>query len=244
MKTLAIDIETSPNIAHVWSLWNQNVGLPQLIEPSRMICFAAQWIDQSHGVFHSEHHESRLYMINAAWCLLEDADAVITYNGDRFDLPHLRREFLEAGFPPPSPFKSIDLLKTAKRVFRFPSNKLAYITKALGFEGKLETGGHELWKACMAGEANAWAKMEAYNRRDTAELIPLYERLLPWIPGHPSHAAFAGDDRCPACGDKWLIRQGYAFLRAGKYQRYVCGACGKWSRSSKRSEGTSIVEVA
>jgi chromosome partitioning protein len=32
LKVLLLDIETSPNLAHVWGIWQQNVGLSQLLE--------------------------------------------------------------------------------------------------------------------------------------------------------------------------------------------------------------------
>jgi len=34
MQILLLDIETAPNTAHVWGLWNQNVSLNQLMESS------------------------------------------------------------------------------------------------------------------------------------------------------------------------------------------------------------------
>ncbi len=54
MKILTIDIETSPNLAHVWGLWNQNVGLPQLLEPTQMISFAAKWYETKSVQFYSD----------------------------------------------------------------------------------------------------------------------------------------------------------------------------------------------
>ena len=46
MKTLTLDIETAPQVAHVWGLWQQNVGLPQLLESGYVMCFAAKWEDR------------------------------------------------------------------------------------------------------------------------------------------------------------------------------------------------------
>ena len=54
MKILAIDIETSPNLADVWGLWQQNVSLNQLRESTRMLCFAAQWQGSKRITFASE----------------------------------------------------------------------------------------------------------------------------------------------------------------------------------------------
>src|SRR5690348_2588211 len=126
MRTLAIDIETSPNLADVWGLWQQNVGLNQLRESSEMLCFAAQFEDEP-VQFYSSWDDGQVGMAAAAHRLLDEADAVLHYNGRRFDVPHLNREMLAAGFRPPSPFKQIDLLREVKSTFQFPSYKLAYV---------------------------------------------------------------------------------------------------------------------
>jgi hypothetical protein len=244
MKLLIIDIETTPNLAHVWGMWNQNIGKNQLLDPTHMMSFAAKWVGEDKVFFYSEYHHGREKMVRAAHTLLSEADAVIHYNGKRFDVPHLHREFLLLGLLPPAPFKQIDLLEVVKKQFEFPFNALAYVSKALGLEGKAETGGHELWISCMAGSKKAWNKMKEYNIQDVVLLEPMYQMLLPWIPGHPSYGAMTGEDVCPACGSDQLVREGYAYTTVGKFQRWHCAECGKWSRSSKRVDHTTITQVA
>jgi DNA polymerase III epsilon subunit-like protein len=84
-------------------------------------------------------------MLKKIHSLLDECDAVIHYNGTRFDIPTLNKEFLEAGMPPPSPYHQIDLLKTSRKEFRFPSNKLDYVARALGLGQKTKHEGFELW---------------------------------------------------------------------------------------------------
>src|SRR5690606_41747736 len=91
-------------------------------------------------------------MVKEAHRLLSAADAVIHFNGQRFDIPHLNREFVEAGLTPPSPYSQIDLLKVVKKNFRFPSNKLDYVTKKLGLDHKVQNGGHQLSVKGMADQ--------------------------------------------------------------------------------------------
>lgn len=244
MKTLLIDIETTPNLAHVWDLWNQNVSINQLQVPSEMMCFSAQWLEVGTTYFYSGHELGRKTIVTEAHRLLDTADAVVHYNGKRFDVPHLNREFLQAGLLPPSPYKQIDLCDVVKKVFRFPSNKLDYVLRALGLEGKVSHYGHELWVRCMAGDEEAWDLMRDYNVRDVRALAELYAILLPWIPGHPSHGAFEGADRCPACGGASLTKQGFAYTAVSRYQRFRCDDCGKWSRGTRRLAATAITEVA
>ena len=242
MRTLLLDCETSPIQAWVWGLWQQNVGLNQIIEPTHVICMAYKWLGESKVGFQSTRHPDNI-MVSKAWDLLDEADCVMHYNGAAFDIPHLRREFLEAGLTPPSPFRQIDLLTTARKMFRFPSNKLAYITEALGLEGKVKHEGFELWTKCLAGDPKAWKKMQKYNERDVTLLEDLYELLQPWIPSHPSHAAFTGEHVCPACGGSDLKRRGFAYTAVSKFDQWLCSSCGKWSRSTHRETGADITSV-
>ena len=53
MRTLLLDVETSPNTAHVWGLWQQTVSLNQLMESSRVMCWAAKWVDEKVILFDS-----------------------------------------------------------------------------------------------------------------------------------------------------------------------------------------------
>src|SRR5262249_40442152 len=177
MKRLLIDIESSPNLAHVWALWNQNIGLTQLIKSGEVICFSAKWYREPEVTFWSEYHHGREQMLSAAWTLLDDADAVISYNGRRYDVPRLNSQFIQRGWPPPAPFKQIDLYDTVKRQFDFPSRKLAYVVETLGIGSKIEHEGHELWVKCMNDDANAWGRMREYNMRDTELLEPLHDVL-------------------------------------------------------------------
>ena len=70
-------------------------------------------------------------MLEGIHKLLDEADAVIHYNGKRFDIPSLNKEFLLNGMFPPAPFKEIDLLTVARGRFRFVSNKLDYVAQQL-----------------------------------------------------------------------------------------------------------------
>jgi hypothetical protein len=243
VRILEIDIETSPNLAHVWDLWQQNVALNQLLQSTEMLCFAAKWYRERPVMFFSGHRDSKATMIESAHKLLDQADAVIHYNGRRFDVPHLNREFVEVGMRPPSPFAQIDLYQVVKRRFKFPSNKLDYVSRTLGLKGKVKHEGHELWVKCMAGDARAWKNMERYNKQDVLLLEELYDVLLPWIPSHPSRVVVDGVEGCPACGSTQLTRQGFAYTGVSKYQRFRCSDCGKWSRGSKRIAAADIREV-
>lgn len=242
MKILAIDIETSPNLADVWGLWNQNVSLSQLRQSSRMISFAAKFLDEKKVYFYSDFHHGHTAMVSEAHVLLTKADALLHFNGNRFDIPALNSEFLLEGLTPPAPSKNVDLYRVAKKNFKFPSYKLQYISTALGLAGKVHHEGHALWTKCMSGDAKAWARMKKYNVQDILLLEELYEKLLPWI-DHPHRGLYSGNDAvCSNCGSEELIKEGFSYTGQGKYQRFSCKICGRWSRGTKRIGSVSIVK--
>lgn len=244
MRLLVLDIETRPNLAYVWGIWNQNIGTNQIAEACEMVCFSAKWVDKHKVTFKSTYHDGKSKMLQSLWTLLDEADAVIHYNGKRFDIPHINREFLEAEMDPPSPYRHIDLLQAVKKRFRFPSNKLEYIVQELGIGEKLKHEGFDLWVRCIANEESAWKLMRQYNINDVALTELLYERIKPWIPNIPSHAAFSGERVCPACGSKDIQNRGMAYTQQSAYRRFVCLDCGKWGRETKAVKTVSVREVA
>jgi uncharacterized protein len=242
---LLLDIENRPNKVLEWDLWKPGYSLDKLQEPNGLLCFAAKWLGdpRRETVFWSEQDGHRT-MVQAAHVLLDEADVIVHYYGKRHDIPWLNTEFLQEGLKPPAPYRQIDLCEVVKRQFSFPSNRLDYVSKALGLGGKASTGGFGTWIGCMEDDPGAWKRMERYNRQDVWLLEGLYKRLQPWIPGHPSHAVFQGGNMCPRCGSERLQKRGYAFTLQSSFQRYQCQACGGWSRSTKRTDGVTIREVA
>lgn len=231
MRILLLDLETAPNLATVWGLFKQNISLNQLIDSSYTLCWAAKWYGEDVIYFDSIHRSTPKQMTKRIHKLLDEADAVVHYNGKRFDIPTLNRDFLLQGLTPPSPYKQIDLLTTVRTQFRAPSNKLDYWVNKLGLGTKVKHEGHELWLKCMNGDDEAWGRMEEYNINDVDILEKLYDKVRPWIKNHPNHAVHSGDISCPNCGGNHLQRRGLAITSTLKYQRYRCKDCGTWSRS-------------
>lgn len=234
MKILFLDIETSPNTAHVWGLWNQNVSINQLLESSYTLCWAAKWADDDVVMYDSIYQSTPKQMIRRIHRLLELADVVVHYHGTHFDIPTLNKEFILFNLPPPSPYQQVDLLKTVRKRFRFASNKLGYVAERLKLGKKYDHEGHTLWIRCMDNDANAWQEMEKYNRHDVVLLEKLYYKLLPWIKSHPNRSVYEGTANCPTCGSFSFQKRGFAITQAGKYQRYQCKDCHTWFRSTQR----------
>lgn len=243
-RILTIDIETAPSIVYSFDRWNVNIGLSQVVEDGRVICFAAKWLDSDEVMFWSEHHDGHEAMVRAAWDLLDQADAVITYNGAKFDVPHLNREFMLAGLGRPAPHKDIDLLKVVKSKSKWESNKLDNIASRLGLGQKIKHEGFELWKLCLAGDSDAWSRMRSYNEQDVVLTEELYRRLLPWITNHPSTGLYtAGERDCPYCGSEDIVRRGFYETKTSRFQRFRCRDCGGWSKEATRVAKVQITAI-
>lgn len=235
MKCLLLDIETAPNLCHTWGLWQQNVGLPQIIKGGYTMCWAAKWLGEKDIYFNSIHQSTPKAMLKQIHRMLNEADAVIHYNGTKFDIPTLNREFILHGLTPPAPYRQIDLLRTARSQFKFASNKLDYVANFLGLGTKTKHRGHQLWIDCMAKDPSAWEEMTEYNINDVILLEAVYAVLKPWIKNHPNQNLYSeGEHVCPNCGGLHLQRRGTSYTISGKYQRYQCKGCGSWSRSVKK----------
>lgn len=232
MKILLLDIETAPNTAYVWGIFKENIPIARLRDSSYVMCFAAKWLGEKKVIFSSVHHDTPEDMLKKIHSMLDEADAVVHYNGTKFDIPTLNKEFLLYGMSPPAPYKQIDLLNTVRNQFKFVSNKLDYVSQQLGLGQKHDTT-FELWVKCMEGVKAAWKKMEAYNKQDVLLLEKLYARLLPWIKNHPNVGLYKEENLvCPVCGKSDYQSRGWYYGTTTRYQRYQC-KCGKWMRGTK-----------
>jgi predicted RNA-binding Zn-ribbon protein involved in translation (DUF1610 family) len=232
MRILVLDIETSPNIAHVWRCYKENVSPDQLLRSHDILCWAAKWYGDNAVYFGSGYHTTYRHMLDSIHALLDEADVVVHFNGKKFDIPHLNRAFICEGLLPPSTYKQVDLLEVVKNNFRFPMNKLQHVALALGLGCKEEHEGHKLWVKCMNGDAAAWARMHKYNIQDVRLTESLYDKLLPWVSNHPNHNLFVDADTrlCPNCGSADVHKRGFHYTIVSRFQRYKCNNCGAWSR--------------
>lgn len=238
MKLLFLDIETSPNTALVWGFYQQNVGMNMVLATGKTLCWSAKFLGEEKTHQASLYTHSRFEMLSILQSLLDEADAVVHYNGTKFDIPIINKEFLEFKLNPPSPYRQIDLLKTVRSQFRFQINKLDFVCRQLGLGTKVDNRGIQLWIDCMNNTSpEAWKEMLTYNAQDVILTESLYYRLRPWIRQHPNVAVVAQKEHsCPHCASLALQRRGFYFTNSGKYQRYRCNECGTWSRT-RATEG-------
>jgi DNA polymerase elongation subunit (family B) len=233
-KILVLDIETAPNRAYFWGpVYKQNINPDWIDANGYVLCWTAKWLGSDEVIFRRLLNKKHKILLLAMHELLDEAHAVVHYNGKKFDIPTLNKEFLTHGITPPSPYKQIDLLKTMWDTFLFPSNKLDYIAQTLKIGEKLRHEGPELWLKCMADNDEAWNKMESYNRRDVELTEKLYMKLRPWIRSHPNVGSISGGDVCPTCGSFNFNRDKEHLAQVLRYARYQCADCGTWFRSNK-----------
>lgn len=234
MKILFLDLETTPNLAHVWGLWNQNIAISQLVNHTQVICFGARWHGTKQVIFKSIHHDGQQAMLQEMHRVLDEADIVIGWNSQNFDIKHMNREFLEHGMTPPSPHRDLDLMRVVKQQFRIPSNKLDYVAQLLGVGAKTQHTGFQLWLDCMAGDDKAWKLMRKYQIQDVNLLIDLYAELKPWIRNGPNIAALEHiHTGCRNCASTNLQKRGTQLSGRTLYQRYRCNDCGTWNRGER-----------
>lgn len=223
-KILFIDIETSPIIAHVWRLFDQNVGLNQIEVDWSILSFAAKWKGSDEIIYmdtsdQSDYNDDSC-LLDSLWRLLNEADIVVGQNSKRFDVKKINARFVLNGMPKPSSFRQIDTMLIAKAQFSFTSNKLEYMTDKLCVQFKKLTHskfpGHTLWKECLDGNPEAWEDMRLYNEMDVYSLEELYDILSSWDTTLPNFDVYVDGILDMS---EWE-EDGYVFSQVGKYQRY------------------------
>lgn len=243
-KILILDIETAPLLANIWGIWNQNISTDNIKSDWFMLTWACKWLFEkkvySARVTPKEAKENRdSRIVKSLIEMLNQADIVVTHNGDRFDLPRINTRSIINRLTPPLPYISIDTLKSAKRHFDFTSNKLDYINKVLSLPQKTHTD-MELWRDCFNGDEKALKRMETYNINDVRIHEQTYLMMRPYIRPHPNIGLHIIDqhERCPSCGSNELTDTGktyYTTASAFEMFRCKCGSVGRRRKALKRS---------
>jgi predicted RNA-binding Zn-ribbon protein involved in translation (DUF1610 family) len=241
-RILNIDVETAPNRTYSWGLYNQFIAINQIEEPGYMLSFAAKWYGEKEIIFRSIYHDGKDDMLQTLWDLIDEADAVLGWNSQCFDIKHIKRELLEGGYLPPTDVKHIDLLKVVRKEFKFASNKLDFISQRLDIGYKLKHQGFQLWRDCMAFDKKAWAIMKRYNKKDVQLVEEAYEILKPWINTATLNFALFSETghACPRCGCESLeLLDKPRRTNACEYDQYRCEDCGFIARSGSKRERAS-----
>jgi len=248
-NVLILDIERMPGRAKIqhrgltiegefWDLsgWKHTIGYrihpDNVLEWPRTICAAWNWYGQDRVHFASEWGKGgREGMLRTIWDAYNKAQIVVGHNIDGFDTKKLKAEWLGIGLNPPSPFKSVDTLKVARREFGYESNTLDSLCTRLGLVAKTDRYEIEVARAACAGNREAQRRIKGYNCGDIAATTGLYDILRPWHPSHPHSVMNTSDDR-KSCNSCWTTdpdhfeANGFKLANQILYRLYLCRNCG------------------
>ncbi len=178
-KILIYDIETSPNIGWFWRAgYKQDITYQQIIQERAIICISYKWYgeDQIFNLaWDKEQNDS--FIIEQFVNVMNEADLLVAHNGDNFDLKWLRTRALIHNIKMLPNYKQFDTLKIARGKLLFNSNRLDYISKVLGFEGKKSTT-VDLWKdVVFKNDRFALKEMLDYCDEDVRQLEKVFHEL-------------------------------------------------------------------
>jgi DNA polymerase elongation subunit (family B) len=246
LRVLVLDIELAPMTAYIWSLKDQYVGVKQLKTDWYVIAWGAKWLGEpaSKVIYRDQQHAKKIEddksILKELWDLLNEADVVITQNGEKFDGPKLNARFILNDMRPPKPYKHLDTYKLVRKVAAFTSNGLEYLTHKLCTKYRKLSHQHfpglSLWIECIAGNKKAWAEMREYNVHDVLSTEELYMKIRAWAPeSMPTpYISDKSGASCKVCGDSGRMqRRGFAVKNKFKYQRWQCQECGGWATGDR-----------
>jgi len=181
-RILIYDIETSFNIGWFWRTgFKVNISPEQIIEERAIICISYKWLgeDQVYNLVWDKEHNDK-FLLEQFIEVLNDADLIVAHNGDNFDLKWIKTRAFIHRLPMLIDYPQFDTLKVARKKFNFQSNKLDYISKLLGEDGKIPTD-INLWKRIiLKNDKKALEEMLIYCDEDVRQLEHVYNVIAGW----------------------------------------------------------------
>jgi transcription elongation factor Elf1 len=235
-----IDLETSPSLSWVFGFYETDVIAVE--EDWRILSFAWKELGSKKTNVKSlpdypsykKDIDDDKALVKDLWKVMNEADILIAHNGDKFDFRKANARFLYHGLQPPSPYKTVDTLKIARRHFKFDSNRLDDLARYLKIGKKLATQGFKsTWLGCVKGDDKAWKTMCRYNMHDVDLLEAIYFKLRAWSTSHPHLDSFTKNGYCPTCQSSKVQKRGINVSKTGYRERLHCQSCGAWYSGNK-----------
>lgn len=181
-KVLIWDIETSYNIVSSWRVGSK-VNLPHysIIKERAIICISYKWLgeNQVYTLTWDKNQDDK-FMLEQFIDVMNEADILVAHFGDKFDMKWVKTRALKHGLEMLPNYVTVDTKWLASKHFYLNSNKLDYIAKFLGFEGKIQTE-PELWdKIILEKDNKALIQMIEYCEEDVRQLEKVYNKLKVW----------------------------------------------------------------
>lgn len=240
IKRLFFDIETSYYLVPTFQFWKVNINTDNIIRDKKIICICYKWQyeDKVHRlVWDKEQDDTKL--IKDFIQVIKQADEIVAHNGDKFDMKELRtRAILTDNLMFPV-YRTLDTLKKARQYFRFPSNKLDYLGKALNLGRKLDHEGMQMWiDICEHKNKEALDKMVDYCEQDVILLEDVYHAISPYIYHNTNFAVLKGGHKwhCPECASENVQLSHTDATAMGVIRRHMkCNDCRKFFKISNRT---------
>lgn len=188
-RVLIVDVETSPILAWVWGLYDQNIPLNMVVKHGSMLSWAAKFAGESKVYYKDMRGKEKDLqdteeLVAPLWDLLDQAEIVIWQNGNKFDYKKINERFIKHKMGRPSRYKTVDTTLLARKEFAFTSNKLEYLAERFGVKYKKlkhkNFPGFSLWDECMKGNKKAWSEIEKYNKYDILCLEEVFLAMAPY----------------------------------------------------------------
>lgn len=229
IKRLFWDIETAPCVVYSWGVgYNLTLSHENIVKERKIICIAYKWQHESRvTVLTWDSNQDDRAMLAKFIEVANEADELVAHHGNHFDMPWLRTRCLLHGLDPIPIYKTVDTKALAGKYFYFCSNKLDYLSKAMGFGGKIKTD-FQLWVRVMQGDTKALAYMARYCGVDVVKLQKVFTRMAAFVKPKSHVGVLNGDDKftCPHCGCVHVGHDKVRTTAAGTVQHQMrCRAC-------------------
>lgn len=227
-RRLYFDIETSYGVYWAWRTGKQFLSSRQLIESPKVICICYKWHDEDevHELHWTKSHSEKT-MLKKFSKILNEADEVCAHNGDRFDIKFFRGRCFINGVLVVPEITTLDTLKLAKKM-TLPSYKLNDLDKLCGGDGKMDTGGIDLWHDTQNNKPGALDKMIEYCKKDVLVLERVHKKLEPYFYSNMHIGMLEKSDKltCPYCTGKDFHLDKTRTTKTGIVKRQMkCNSC-------------------
>jgi len=182
---LLFDIEVTPNLTMNWEPRIYSGYLPpeNIVQERVISCIAWKWLKgprifSSHFAINKFDDRGCIERFLHAW---QKADAVITQNGDEFDVKWVRGRAAIHKLPVMKEVLQIDTKKMSKKAFNLNGHGLDYKGKIFGVGGKLNHP-FSLWKKIMLKDKKALREQVRYCKQDVRLLEGVFLNNYKWEP--------------------------------------------------------------
>jgi hypothetical protein len=241
-KIILYDLETMPDMdaaMEVFPQLSQYPGLTLKAEINSIICFGykeygvgktakCKSVWDMPGWSGDINDDKELCQFIHDTLSNESVDAVVTFNGKRFDEKFVQTRLAIHGLDFLTKVKHYDLYQVVKQNFTFFRNNLKTAAKRLTSEFKMSHDGWDMWVKVRKLVGTAMVTMVQYCKQDVLVMEPMFKRLRPLIKGLPNHNFIKPSGQktcCRACGSTLLKVHGYTYSQTTRKKRLLCKSC-------------------